>query len=87
MEQIGLMEEREKEKEFREAKQMGYDAEWTYDRRLVSLPLPAPFKKRPRLGARNSLKNELGKIIPPIKRELKDSINLSGRYKAIRLLK
>lgn len=86
MEEIGLVEEREKEIDFREAKQMGYDAEWTFDGRLGDLPLPPPFKKRPRLGSRSSVRNELAKIVPPIRRELKDGINLRSRYKATRLL-
>lgn len=86
MDEIGLMEEREKEEEFREIKQMGFQSEWTYDGKLVSLPLPPPFKMRPRLGSRNTVKNELTKIISPIQRELKDGINLKGRFKSIRLL-
>jgi len=86
MNEVGLSEEREKEEEFRAEKQMGFQAEWTYDGKLVNLPLPHPFTSRPRIGVRRIVKGEIGKLIHPIRRELKDSIKLDGRYKAIRLL-
>ncbi len=41
------MEEKEKEKDLREDKQFGIDSEWTSNGRLVDLPLPHPFPKRP----------------------------------------
>lgn len=65
---------------------MGVDSEWTYDGKLVGLPLPYPFQGRPRLGARHAVRNELSKLIHPIRRELKDKIKMEGRYKASRLL-
>ena len=78
--------EREKEEEFREQKQMGYESEWTYDGKLNGLPLPEPFKERPRLGSRFTVTNELTKLIHPIKREMKDTINSLARYKSSCLL-
>ena len=47
LEEAGQLEEREKEKELRETKQYGMDAEWTMGGKLVGLPLPHPFKRRP----------------------------------------
>lgn len=86
MEQVGVNCEREKEKDFREQKQMGYQSEWTYDGKLVDLPLPAPFTKRPRLGCRHTVMCQVSKLIHPIKRELKDSIHEESRLKSANLL-
>ena len=83
---MGQMIEREKEEDFREQKQMGYESEWTYDGKLSDLPLPSPFKKRPRLGARFTVTAELTKLIHPIRRELKDTIHTLSRYKSSCLL-
>lgn len=86
MEEAGLQIEREKEEDFRKEKQMGVDADWTYDGKMTQLNLPEPFKKRPRLGARYLVRNELSKLIHPIVRELKDKININSRLKALKLL-
>jgi hypothetical protein len=86
MEELGVMTEREKEEDFREQKQMGYESEWTYDGKLNNLPLPSPFQKRPRLGSRHTVMSETKKLIPPIKTELKDVLRPHGRLKASHLL-
>ena len=86
IEQVGVNCEREKEKDFREQKQMGYDSEWTYEGRLNSLPVPEPVKKRPRLGSRHTVMCQLSKLIHPIRRELKDSIHEESRLKSAKLL-
>lgn len=65
---------------------MGYQSEWTFDGKLVDLPLPEPFSKRPRLGCRHTVMCQLSKLIHPIKRELKDSINEESRLKSANLL-
>ena len=65
---------------------MGYQSEWTYDGKLVGLPLPEPFTKRPRLGCRHTVMCQLSKLIHPIRRELKDSINEEARLKSAQLL-
>ena len=86
MEEAGLQNEREKEEDYRKEKQMGVDAEWTYDSKMVGLWVPAPFTTRPRLGSRYLVKNELSKVIHPILRELKDKIRLEARLKTLKLL-
>ena len=50
------MEEKEKEKDLREDKQFGIDSEWTSNGRLVNLPLPHPFPKRPCKKKNNKLR-------------------------------
>ena len=59
MDEIGVAHEREKEEDFRSQKQMGFEAEWTYDGKIAELPLPYPFKERPRLGVRHLVRCEL----------------------------
>ena len=86
MEQIAVAVEREKEKEFREVKQLGYQPEWTYDGKLSNLPLPKPFRSRPRLGARHLIKCHFYKLAPAINRELRDRISGKSRYRALQLL-
>ena len=86
IEEIGLAQEREKEKEFREIKQLGLQPEWSFDGKLLGLPLPAPFKTRPRLGARSIVKTHFFKLMSPIIRELKDKISTAGRVRAATLL-
>lgn len=65
---------------------MGYDSEWTFEGRLNSLPVPDPVKKRPRLGCRYTVMCQLGKLIHPIRRELKDSVHEESRLKSAKLL-
>lgn len=86
IDEVGLSMEREKEKEFREVKQLGFHPEWSYEGKLLGLPLPKPFKARPRLGARYMVKAHLYKLIIPIGRELKDRINIQARLRAAQLL-
>lgn len=86
IEEVGLSVEREKEKEFREMKQLGFQPEWSYEGKLLNLPLPKPFKSRPRLGARHMIKSHMYKLIIPIGRELKDRLNIQARLRATQLL-
>ncbi len=86
MEEIGISIEREKEKDFREVKQLGYQPKWSYDGQILDLPLPTPFKSRPRLGARHLIKSHFYKLIIPIERELKDRIGIPHRLRAAQLL-
>lgn len=67
-------------------KQLGYQPEWSYEGKLLNLPLPKPFKSRPRLGARYLVKNHFYKLIIPIQRELKDRIGMQHRLRAAQLL-
>lgn len=78
--------EREKEKDFREIKQLGIQPEWTYEGKLTNLPLPKPFKVRPRLGGRHLVKCHFYKLATAINRELKDRINIKARFRALQLL-
>ena len=86
MEEIGVALERDKEQQFREEKQFGVHPPWSYDGKLFNLPLPSPFKTRPRLGCQNLVKNRMGVLIHPIQRELKDNVNLDAKLKATQLL-
>jgi hypothetical protein len=86
IEEVGLAYEREKEKDLREIKQLGVMPEWSYHGKLLNLPLPHPFKSRPRLGARCTVRNHFYKLVIPITRELKDRIGIQGRLRALKLL-
>ena len=86
IEELGIAIEREKEKDFREVKQLGYHPEWSYEGKLLDLPLPKPFKTRPRLGARYLIKGHFYKLAIPINRELKDRISIKSRLRAAQLL-
>lgn len=86
MEEIGITIERDKEKDFREEKQFGVHPPWSKDGKLFGMPLPAPFKTRPRIGCQNLVKNRLSVIVHPIQRELKDNVNLESKLKATQLL-
>eukprot|EP01017_Pseudomicrothorax_dubius_P050798 TRINITY_DN9670_c0_g1_i1.p1 TRINITY_DN9670_c0_g1~~TRINITY_DN9670_c0_g1_i1.p1 ORF type:complete len:799 (-),score=96.49 TRINITY_DN9670_c0_g1_i1:535-2931(-) len=85
IEEIGQLVEKEKEKEFRERKQFGVDADWTAGGRLVNLPLPLPFIRRPRLGARVFVRNHVRRFFKPLYAELRDWRQTS-RAKAANLL-
>ena len=87
LEEVGLTLERDKEKDFREEKQLGVFAEWTMEGRLYNLPLPSPFKGRPRKGCRHLIQSRLSNIIHPIYREIKDNLNLENKLKGTQLLK
>ena len=52
IEEIGRQIEEEKEKEFRENRQFAIDSKWTWEGRLVDLPLDEPLTRRPSLGSR-----------------------------------
>lgn len=84
--EVGIMYEREKEKDFRKEKQMGVHPPWSRNGQLTNLPLPEPFKERPRLGCRHLVRSRLSVIIHPIIRELKDNLNLENKLRAAKLL-
>jgi hypothetical protein len=86
LEEVGISIERDKEKDFREHKQFGICPEWSSEGRLYDLPLPSPFKTRPRLGCQNLIKNRLSVLMYPVLRELKDNVNLENKLKATQLL-
>ncbi|EAS03936.2 kinase domain protein (macronuclear) [Tetrahymena thermophila SB210] len=86
LEEAGQEEEREKEKELREAKQFGMDSDWTYGGKLKNLPLPDPIKKRPCLGARMLVRGQYRKFQKALFNELKDN-NLSARIRAANLMR
>lgn len=86
IEEVGLAVEREKEKDFREIKQLGYHPEWSYEGKIITLPLPEPFKERPRLGSRNLVKGHFLRLTSAISRELKDRIGIANRLRAAKLL-
>ena len=69
IEEVGISIERDKEKEFREERQFGIHPAWSREGKIYDMELPAPHKKRPRLGCRNLIKNRLGTLIPPVLRE------------------
>ena len=75
LEEVGISIERDKEKEFREHKQFGICPEWSSEGRLYGMPLPAPFKTRPRLGCQHLIKSRLSVLMYPVLRELKDNVN------------
>lgn len=87
IEEIGKQVEREKEQKFREFKQIGVDSEWCRGMTILPGSNIEPFDYRPRLGARFLIQCNLSKIIPAIKRELKDSINPTNRLRTLKLLK
>jgi len=72
IEEIGAQQEREREKDFRDIKQFGYDAEWTLRGKITDIPLPFPFKKRPRLGARHFVRSHIRKFLSALYKEVKD---------------
>jgi hypothetical protein len=86
MEEVAVAREREKEQDFREIKQLGYHPDWSYEGKLLNMPLPEPFKSRPRLGARHLVKSHFSRLAFPINRELKDRISTKSRLRAAQLL-
>ena len=87
LEELGKNTEREKEKKFREEKQLNIFPFWSYKGETLNLCKIRPFEKRVRVGTRFLFKNHMSKFITPILRELKDSINDEFRLKSLRLLK
>jgi hypothetical protein len=85
IEEIGQVYETEKEKEIREMRQMGYQEPWTCDGLMTDLPLPDPFVKRPRLGARLFFRQYVMRYLKGIFTELNDWIS-SSRLHAANLL-
>lgn len=86
-EEIGKGIERDKADRFREEKQLGIAPKWTWEGRLSNKFSLFPFKGRVRPGARFFVQTNMNKIIPAIKRELKDSINVENRLRSLKLLK
>jgi hypothetical protein len=68
IDEIGRQIEEEKEKEFRENKQFAVDAAWTWEGRLVGLPVEGPLKGRPSLGARFFIRGHVRKFWPALYR-------------------
>lgn len=86
IEELGQIYEQEKEKEIRDLKQMGYQEDWTCEGALVDLPLPDPFVKRPRLGARLYFRQYIRRYLKAIFVEIADWISTSREYSANLLL-
>ena len=72
IEQVGIQWEIEREKDIKEARQLGIESEWTKNGKLSNLPLPKPFTQRPRLGARGFVRSQVRKMWPALYKELKD---------------
>lgn len=66
IEEIGQQIEVEKEKEFRENKQFGIDAVWTWDGRMKDMPIMDPFISRARLGSRFFIRGHIRKLWPAL---------------------
>lgn len=86
IEEIGQVFETEKEKEIREMRQMGYQEPWTCEGIMGYLPLPDPFVKRPRLGARLFFRQYVMRYLKGIFNELNDWISTSRMHAANLLL-
>ncbi|CAG9313032.1 unnamed protein product [Blepharisma stoltei] len=80
IEAIGQKYEEEKEKEIREIRQLGFQEPWTCDGIMTYLPLPEPFAKRPRLGARLYFRQYVRRYLNAIFAELGDWIASSRLY-------
>jgi hypothetical protein len=87
LEEIGKGIERDKGDRFREEKQLGVVPKWTWEGRLINKFSLFPFKGRVRPGVRFFIQTNMNKIVPAIKRELKDSINVENRLRSLKLLK
>jgi hypothetical protein len=86
IEEIGQVYEDEKEKDIREIRQFGYQDPWTADGVMVHLPLPEPFAKRPRLGARLYFRQYVRRYLNAIFAELLDWISASRERSASLLM-
>lgn len=80
IEAIGQKYEEEKEKDIREIRQLGFQEPWTCDGLMVHLPLPEPFAKRPRLGARLYFRQYVRRYLNAIFVELSDWITSNRLY-------
>jgi hypothetical protein len=85
LEEMGMDFEEREEKKVRDTKQYSLDAEWTNNGEFIDLPLPRPFKHRPRLGARNVIRGYVRRYLKAIYKELSDWI-LENRQRAAHLL-
>lgn len=85
LEEMGMDYEEREEAKVREAKQYDLDSEWTNNGEFANLPLPRPFKHRPRLGARIVVKSYTRRYLHALYKELHDWI-LENRERAAHLL-
>ncbi len=76
IEEVGLLHEREKEKELRDQKQYAIDSEW-HTCAKQDLWFPDPIVKRPRLGARLFIRSHVRKFWHALYKEVQD--HLIGR--------
>lgn len=79
LERLGLIIEKEKEEVFRDDKQFGLDKS---ERVLII----APFIAIPRLGARFLVSSAMKRLIIPLVREIKDTLNNEVREKSVSVL-
>ena len=85
LEEMGMDYEEREESKVRDTKQYALDAEWTNNGEFIGLPLPRPFKHRPRLGARNVVRNYTRRYLKAVYKELSDWI-VENRQRAAHLL-
>ena len=85
IEEMGMDYEEREEEKIRDKKQYALDAAWTNKGEFIDLPLPRPFRHRPRLGARNVIRGYIRRYLTAIYKELSDWI-LENRARAAHLL-
>lgn len=85
LEEMGMDYEEREEAKIRETKQYALEPEWTNNREFIGLPLPRPFKHRPRLGARIVVKSYTNRYLKAVYKELSDWI-IENRQRAAHLL-
>jgi hypothetical protein len=85
LEEMGMDYEEREEAKIRETKQYALEPEWTNNREFIGLPLPSPFKHRPRLGARIVVKSYTYRYLKAVYKELSDWI-IENRQRAAHLL-
>ena len=74
IENIGKKYEIDNEESLREVKQLGHKELWTRNGEMENLPLPFPFKTRPRLGARIIVRSHLKRYLTALCKEM-DEMN------------
>lgn len=87
LDHLGKNLEREKRDTFREEVQYNIQSLWCKKYEQPEKVSLEPFKQRPRMGTRYLIQNSMSKLIPPIRRELKDSLNYEFRLNAMKLLR
>ena len=86
IEEIGQQYEEDNEKDIREIRQLGFQEPWTAEGQMIYLPLPEPFAKRPRLGARLFFRKYVQRYLKPIFSEVSDWISTSREHSSNLLL-